>query len=198
VVTAARAPISVATRWRQRHPCPVTTTSTAARTRNGAGAGSSLANGRTRSPRPLRALRRRHPWSFMVNHGESKPLLDGSVCPSQVVPKLTINRRCLWQASAPGGPRPGPKVVSHQLRGIPPRRQRRHSRPGAGVHVVQPSGAPHGPLPLARSEKAADATGYPLTHSHVLRQIPTSHVQRSCLVPLACPFPRGLTGNHGQ
>jgi hypothetical protein len=36
-------------------------------------------------------------------------------------------------------------VVGHQGAGIPSRRRRRRSRPGTGVHVVQPPGAPHGP-----------------------------------------------------
>jgi hypothetical protein len=38
---------------------------------------------------------------------------------SREIPKLTINCRCLRQASAPGWPGLGLKVVSHQLRGYP-------------------------------------------------------------------------------
>jgi IS6 family transposase len=87
--------------------------------------------------------------------------------------------------------------------GIPPRRQWTCSRPGAGVHVVQPSGAPHGPLPLARSKaKAADATGYPLTHTHVLRQ---DAAPRTSGDLVSCPSrarspgdSRGTTNTHGQ
>jgi hypothetical protein len=45
--------------------------------------------------------------------------------------------------------------------GIPSRRQRRRSRPGAGVHVVQPLGAPHGPLPLASSQQGRRRDGIP-------------------------------------
>jgi hypothetical protein len=91
----------------------------------------------------------------------------------------------------------GPKVVSHQLRGIPPRRQRRRSKPGAGAHVVQLPGAPHGPLPLARS-KARLPTRRDTTYalSCPARQRHTSSPWSSWFMPLACPFPRGLTGNH--
>src|SRR3712207_5243458 len=61
-----------------------------------------------------------------VNDGQPGSLLTTASLSSRPVPghhlrvpKLTITRRCLWQASAPGWPKTGPKVVSHQLRGYP-------------------------------------------------------------------------------
>lgn len=41
--------------------------------------------------------------------------------------------------------------------GILSRRRRRRTSPGTGVHVVQPPGAPHGPLPPARFEASSPA-----------------------------------------
>jgi hypothetical protein len=67
------------------------------------------------------------------------------------IPKLTINRRYRQQTSAPGWPRAVPKVVVTSCAGIPPRQLPRRSRSGAGVHVIQPPGTPHRPLPPARS-----------------------------------------------
>jgi hypothetical protein len=53
------------------------------------------------------------------------------------------------------------------------------------------------PWPAPRQGRRRDgiptyAPSCPATERH------TAHVRRSCLVPLACPFPRGLTGNHGH
>jgi hypothetical protein len=80
-------------------------------------------------------------------------------------PRPVAGHHCRFPSSRPntsasGGPRLrdgpglGPKVVGHQLRGYPATvGTRRRSRPGPGVHVVQPPGAPHGPL--ARSEQSS-------------------------------------------
>jgi hypothetical protein len=68
--------------------------------------------------------------------------------------------------------------------GIPPRRQRRCSGPGAGVQ-----------------DKAADATGYPLTHSHILRHDATPRVRDLVSCPSRARAPgdsRGTTDTHGQ
>jgi hypothetical protein len=77
--------------------------------------------------------------------------------------------------------------------GLPSRRQRRRSRPGAGVHVVQPLGAPHGPLPLARSKQGRRRDGRPTPSCPAA----AAHLVR--LVILACaprvPVP---TGTHGE
>jgi hypothetical protein len=82
-------------------------------------------------------------------------------CACHVVPKLVI------KSCASGGP--GSGIAQGWARewrvtscaGIPPRRRRTCSRPGVGVHVVQPSGAPHGPLPLARSNAYRRRDGTP-------------------------------------
>jgi hypothetical protein len=59
----------------------------------------------------------------------------------------------------------------------------------AGVQIVQPLGAPSGPLPSGPLRgKLADATGYPLPAS-VLRQANTPPV------PLACHYHRLTTVN---
>jgi hypothetical protein len=101
---------------------------------------------------------------------------------------------------APGWPRAGLEGGVTSCAGIPPRRQRRRSRPGAGVHVVQPSGAPHGPLPLARSKQGRRRDGIPT---------PSCPATAAHLVAPgdlgSCPSrarshgdSRGITGSDGQ
>jgi hypothetical protein len=113
-------------------------------------------------------------------------------CVCHVVPKLTINRTCLRQASAPGWSR-AEWVTS--CAGIPSRQLPWSSGPGAGVHVVQPPGAPHGPLPLARSDASSptrrDTCCLPLLcwgWRHTSRSMILVRVPRA---PLA-------TGTHGE
>jgi hypothetical protein len=116
------------------------------------------------------------------------------------VPKLTINRRCLRQASAPGWPRAGPKgggppaaQVSRHVRseGVADQGQGSMSFSRRALHM-DPC-----PWPALRQSRRRD--GIP-THAHScpVAGRRTSHVRRSCLVPLACPFSRGFTGIHGD
>jgi hypothetical protein len=86
--------------------------------------------------------------------------------------------------------------------GIPPRRQQTCSRPGAGVHVAQPSGAHMDPCPWPALMHIADATGYPLTHSYVVRKdaIPgRSDDLGLCPACARClGDSRGTTDNNGE
>jgi hypothetical protein len=107
------------------------------------------------------------------------------------------NRRCLPQArlwNGWDGPKLGPRSGEVPAARVSPRR-RSGVADQRGVHVVQPPGAPHGPLPLVCSMQVADATGYPLSPSHVLRQVDTL----VCSVILArAPRLPVLTGTHGE
>jgi hypothetical protein len=68
-----------------------------------------------------------------ANHGQSKPLLKGSVplesCYSQALDQPHVPPAGLGPGMGPG---PGAKVVGHQGAGIPSRRRRRRSRSGVG------------------------------------------------------------------
>jgi hypothetical protein len=114
--------------------------------------------------------------------------------------ELTINRRCLRQASAPGWPKadpedggsPAARVSRHVgSRGVADQGQGSMSFSRRVLHM-DPC-----PWPAPRQCRRRDgiptyAVSCPATGRH------TSHVRRSCLVPLACPFSRGLTGYHGH
>jgi len=121
------------------------------------------------------------------------------------VPKLTINRRCLRQASAPGWPKANPESGES-----PAARVSRHV--GSGGVADQRQGSMSFsrrvlymdpcPWPAPLQGKAADATGYPLTHSHVLRQDATPRTSGDLV---SCPSrarspgdSRGTTDTHGQ
>jgi hypothetical protein len=94
------------------------------------------------------------------------------------------------------GPRAGPVSGGSPAAWVsPPRRQQRCIRPGAGVHVVQPPGAPHGPLPLARS-KARPPTRRD-THLRTLMSWDrTSYLARPSILSRAprVPVPPGTHG----
>jgi hypothetical protein len=120
--------------------------------------------------------------------------------PRRVVPKLAINRRCLRQASAPGWPKAGPESGES-----PAVRVSRHV--GSGGVADQGQGSMSfsrrvlhmDPCPWPAPRQGCRRDGIPTyAFSCLATGRHTSHVRRSCLVPLACPFPRGLTGNHGH
>ena len=72
---------------------------------------------------------------------------------------------------------------------------------GAGVHVVQPPGVPHGPLPLGPLRgKLADATGYPfrLSSCPAAGLTPTGDLGPCPLRARSRGNSRGTTGSGGQ
>jgi len=132
---------------------------------------------RRHQPCPPRALHGEHQRSFTANGGQPKPQLSGSILPTSRCFQGHDQKLCLRQTSAPGWPRAAPESggspaarVSRRVGG------RSVGGPGAGVHVVQPSGAPHGPLPLARF-KARSPTRRDTRFPHVLRQLHTSYAR---------------------
>jgi hypothetical protein len=167
VVTAARAPIGVAMRWRKRHPCPRHHDE-----HGGQDKGTGQEQGRAGEKSvPYRADTHGLSRLLTVSRNRSS---TASSCACHVVPKLTINRRCrcLWQASAPGWPRAGPEGG-----GSPAARVSRRvgsegvADQGQGSMSFSRAGAPHGPLPLARSKPSPPTrrdTRFP--PPHVLRQ----------------------------
>jgi hypothetical protein len=92
VMPATRASIDIAMRRRQRHVAPVTATSTAAKTRKRPGARSRLANERTGSPCPPRALRGRRLRSSRLIMASRNRCLNALSCQSHVLLTLTTNR----------------------------------------------------------------------------------------------------------
>jgi hypothetical protein len=112
----------------------------------------------------------------------TREALEGSQAPNQTqAPPAVLT---------PGWPlRPGPdsggspKVrVSHHVGAIGVAGR------GAGVQIVQPKGAPSGPLPLdPLRDELADATGYPLLSS------PTANQHPACAISVPLP-----PVNHGQ
>jgi hypothetical protein len=87
------------------------------------------------------------------------------------VPKLPTKCRCLRRGLAPGWPRTGPDSERPPgARGVPSRRLRKPSGPGAGVQVVQRRRcSTWTPAPGPLQDKAADATGYLLLAPAVLQ-----------------------------
>ncbi len=131
---------------------------------NGAGAGSSLANGRTRSPCPPRALRRRHPRSFTVNHGEPKPLLNGSVLPKSSSSRAPDANPFPLPAIArsSGPPRPASRAPATAGLNLPP------SAISGGQRGPPPPTGPHVPSSTATdSTSSRRATNPPTTISEI-------------------------------
>ncbi len=104
------------------------------------------------------------------------------------------------QAPMPsGGPplRDGPPgldmrvVGSPRWRGYPIASAPRRSRPGAGVQVVQPQGAPPGRLPLVRSE-ASSPTRRDTRFTPRLSCVAATH--SVVLATISCGQPRSLAG----
>jgi hypothetical protein len=110
VVTAARAPIGVAMRWRQRHPCPRHHDE-----RSGQDQGTGQEQGgtrqmeRTSSPCPPRALQGSHSRSFTATHGQPKPLLTSSVLTKSCNSQAIDQHRCLRRASLRDSSKTGPR-----------------------------------------------------------------------------------------
>jgi hypothetical protein len=131
-----------------------------------------------------------------ANHGRPGSLLTTSARRPRTgpghhcrIPKLTINRSCLRQASAPGWPRAGYRewwVTS--CVGIPPRQRRRRSGPGADIPCRSAVGCSTWdvcPWPAPRQARRRDGIPTPLA---VPRQ---SQDPRAISVPLRAV-------NHGQ
>jgi hypothetical protein len=123
-----------------------------------------------------RALHGEHQWSVTANHGQSNPLLKGSAqiesCCSQARNQQQVPPAGLGSGMAAGLDL---KVVSHQLHGYPVASAAEGSRPGAGVHVVQPPGAPHGPLPPVCSKASPPTRRDTRFAPRILRQAGASH-----------------------
>jgi len=148
---------------------PVTTTSTAARTRKRGRSRVGLGRWRTRSPCPLRALQEGQPGSLTATHGQSKPLLNGSIL------GMSCSSQALDKYSTSGGPRLRDDLRTAYKTGESPR-ERVSRRVGAGgvaglglgLQLVQRVGCSSWTpnlRPAPRQARRRDGISAPAAHS---------------------------------
>jgi hypothetical protein len=141
----------------------------------------------------------RHQQSFTANHGLPELRLGGSnvstsSC-SQDHGQPQVPPAGLGSGIAPGL---DPKVVGHRLHGYPVTSAAEASRPGAGVHIVQPPGAPHGPLPLVCSKASPPTRRDTRFAPRILRQAGAPRAPAILVPTPRVLVPTGTHGNHRQ